>query len=233
MRLIDWSLLELVPYYFTVLQFLLQHSHVFNYQLWFPSSLQQNARHPETFTAHSISLNPEMYIEMMKAFYLPYAAIESTSCVGPFLWSTLDQDDDNPRLRLTSTPVHEDLSVLTRSRGGTTEKWCPEKGLHKGLGTDVEPRISDRHYNRLLQRDTVLRYRGLYQAPQSLCPRDLSPSIAPIDYLQPRRVFQVGHKAASGKRLASQNRARDFDADRKWGRAGLYEGRSFRSRNGE
>jgi len=34
---------------------------------------------------------------------LPFRAIEGTSVVGPFFWSSLDQDDDDPHLRRAPT----------------------------------------------------------------------------------------------------------------------------------
>lgn len=62
--------------------------------------LQQNAKHPETFTPHVISLRPEAYTAMVTTMNLPYRAIESTSCVGPFFWCAYDQDYENPHLQI-------------------------------------------------------------------------------------------------------------------------------------
>jgi hypothetical protein len=61
--------------------------------------LQQNAKHPETFTPEVISLKPPMYVSMVKAMRLPYRSIESTSAVGPFFWAAFDQDGETPHLR--------------------------------------------------------------------------------------------------------------------------------------
>jgi hypothetical protein len=69
-------------------------------------SLQQNAKHPETFTPHVISLRPEMYKNMVEAMNLPYRGIESTSVVGPFFWSAWDQDEENPHLRTIPSASH-------------------------------------------------------------------------------------------------------------------------------
>jgi hypothetical protein len=66
-------------------------------------SLQQEAKHPETFAPNVISLRPEVYRSMIVALNLPYRGIESTSVVGPFFWAAWDQDENNPHLR-TSTP---------------------------------------------------------------------------------------------------------------------------------
>lgn len=62
--------------------------------------LQQNAKQAETFAPHVISLLPEAYKKMVIAMNLPYRAIESTSCVGPFFWSAWDQDEESPHLQI-------------------------------------------------------------------------------------------------------------------------------------
>ncbi|PMD36553.1 hypothetical protein L207DRAFT_515075 [Hyaloscypha variabilis F] len=62
--------------------------------------LQQEAKHPETFTPHVISLRPEVYKSMVVTMNLPYRAIESTSVVGPFFWAAWDQDEINPHLQI-------------------------------------------------------------------------------------------------------------------------------------
>jgi hypothetical protein len=63
------------------------------------ASLQQDAKHPETFSPHVLSLEPEMYSTMIHALHLPMRAIESSSCVGPFFWAAIDQNDENTHLR--------------------------------------------------------------------------------------------------------------------------------------
>jgi hypothetical protein len=63
-------------------------------------SLQQNAKHPETFSPSYISLKPETYVTMVEALHLPYRMIESTSAVGPFFWAAFDQDEENPHLQM-------------------------------------------------------------------------------------------------------------------------------------
>lgn len=62
--------------------------------------LQQNAQDAETFTPHHISLRSHEYKSMVQTLNLPYRAIESTSCVGPFFWAAWDQDEDNPHLQI-------------------------------------------------------------------------------------------------------------------------------------
>ncbi|KAK0673834.1 hypothetical protein QBC41DRAFT_265485 [Cercophora samala] len=56
--------------------------------------LQQNAKHPETFTPSYISLSHSNYTLMVRALKLPFRGIESTSVVGPFFWCALDPDVD-------------------------------------------------------------------------------------------------------------------------------------------
>ncbi|KAK4043170.1 hypothetical protein C8A01DRAFT_13221 [Parachaetomium inaequale] len=62
--------------------------------------LQQNAKHPETFTPSYLSFSHQAYEEMVRTLHLPFRAIEGTSVVGPFFWSALDQDDDDPHLQI-------------------------------------------------------------------------------------------------------------------------------------
>jgi hypothetical protein len=66
--------------------------------------LQLNAKHPETFTPHIISLKPDAYKSMVVTMNLPYRGIESTSAVGPFFWCAYDQDEENPHLRMLRFP---------------------------------------------------------------------------------------------------------------------------------
>ena len=68
-------------------------------------SLQQNAKHPETFAPHVISLKPDAYKSMVVTMNLPYRAIESTSAVGPFFWCAYDQDEVNPHLRKSNHSI--------------------------------------------------------------------------------------------------------------------------------
>lgn len=69
------------------------------------SSLQQNAKHPETFTPHYISFTAEAYESMVRTLRLPFRAIEGTSVVGPFFWSSYDQDDEDPHLRMSKSLI--------------------------------------------------------------------------------------------------------------------------------
>ncbi|TVY88557.1 hypothetical protein LAWI1_G005732 [Lachnellula willkommii] len=76
--------------------------------------LQQNAKHPETFTPHVISLRPEIYKRMVEALNLPYRGVESTSSVGPFFWSAWDQDEENPHLQIVYRKSDVRKKGLTR-----------------------------------------------------------------------------------------------------------------------
>lgn len=66
-----------------------------------PSSLQQNTKQNETFTPNVITLTHEHYEAMVRGMHLPFRAIEGGSVVGPFFWSSFDQDDENPHLRMS------------------------------------------------------------------------------------------------------------------------------------
>ncbi|SPO01163.1 uncharacterized protein DNG_03910 [Cephalotrichum gorgonifer] len=62
--------------------------------------LQQNAKHNETFSPNVITLTHEQYDVMVRGMRLPFRAIEGTAVVGPFFWSSFDQDDEDPRLQI-------------------------------------------------------------------------------------------------------------------------------------
>ncbi|KAL2114143.1 hypothetical protein VUR80DRAFT_449 [Thermomyces stellatus] len=62
--------------------------------------LQQNAQQNETFTPNIITLTHEQYEVMVRGMHLPFRAIEGTSVVGPFFWSSFDQDDEDPHLHI-------------------------------------------------------------------------------------------------------------------------------------
>ncbi|KAK4198187.1 hypothetical protein QBC40DRAFT_284259 [Triangularia verruculosa] len=83
--------------------------------------LQQNAKHPETFTPSYISLSHSNYTLMVRALKLPFRGIESTSVVGPFFWSSLD-----PALPPSSSPP-PNLQIIFRKsdvrKKGLTRGW--------------------------------------------------------------------------------------------------------------
>jgi hypothetical protein len=62
--------------------------------------LQQKAKQAETFSPGYISLTAQAYESMVRTFRLPFRAIEGSSVVGPFFWSSLDQDEEDPHLRM-------------------------------------------------------------------------------------------------------------------------------------
>jgi hypothetical protein len=61
--------------------------------------VQRNAQDKDTFMPKVISLRKDVYESMVRELRLPFRAIETTSVVGPFFWSALDQDDEDPHLR--------------------------------------------------------------------------------------------------------------------------------------
>ncbi|ORY70164.1 uncharacterized protein BCR38DRAFT_455018 [Pseudomassariella vexata] len=62
--------------------------------------LQKNAKQPETFAPHHITLPPTMYESMVRTMCLPFRAIEGTSVVGPFFWAAFDQAPNDPHLQI-------------------------------------------------------------------------------------------------------------------------------------
>ncbi|TVY92849.1 hypothetical protein LAWI1_G000657 [Lachnellula willkommii] len=95
--------------------------------------LQQDAQHPETFTPHIISLDPEIYSKMVHSLHLPKRGIESSSCAGPFFWAAMDQDEETSRLHIVQ--LKSDVRKKGHTRGwelllshdfstGTTTGFC-------------------------------------------------------------------------------------------------------------
>ncbi|KAK8140324.1 hypothetical protein PG984_000390 [Apiospora sp. TS-2023a] len=78
--------------------------------------LQKNAKHPETFSPHHISLEQHEYASMVKTMRLPYRAIEGTSVVGPFFWASYDHDANDPHLQI----IHRKSDVRKK---GKTRGW--------------------------------------------------------------------------------------------------------------
>lgn len=63
-------------------------------------SVQKNAKDKDTFMPKVLSLPKDSYENMVRALHLPFRGVETSSVVGPFFWCALDQDDDNPHLRM-------------------------------------------------------------------------------------------------------------------------------------
>lgn len=61
--------------------------------------VQNNARHPDTFSPKTISLPRDKYDAMVRAFRLPRRGIETSAVVGPFFWSWVDELDSRPYMR--------------------------------------------------------------------------------------------------------------------------------------
>ncbi|KAI6781073.1 uncharacterized protein J7T54_003240 [Emericellopsis cladophorae] len=78
--------------------------------------VQVNAKHPDTFAPKVISLPKESYSSMVNAMKLPQKGIETSAVVGPFFWSSLDHDDDDPHLHV----VHRKSDVRKK---GKTRGW--------------------------------------------------------------------------------------------------------------
>ena len=77
--------------------------------------IQKNAKHPETFSPQYISLSHDHYEAMVRGMKLPYRAIESTSAVGPFFWSSFNRDDNDPHLLIVFRK--SDVRKKGRTRG--------------------------------------------------------------------------------------------------------------------
>ncbi|KAF3073740.1 hypothetical protein CFAM422_004489 [Trichoderma lentiforme] len=78
--------------------------------------LQVDAQHSDTFAPRCISLPRENYSAMVQALHLPQMAIETSSVVGPFFWSTVDRDD-NGIIRLHMIFRKSDVFKKARTRG--------------------------------------------------------------------------------------------------------------------
>ncbi|KAL2271696.1 hypothetical protein VTJ83DRAFT_1067 [Remersonia thermophila] len=77
--------------------------------------LQLDARDRDTFSPNYISLSHDAYEEMVRTLNLPFRAIEGTSVVGPFFWSSFDQNDDDPHLQIIFRK--SDVRKLGHTRG--------------------------------------------------------------------------------------------------------------------
>lgn len=80
------------------------------------SRVQKNAKDKDTFMPKVISLPKDSYAAMVREMKLPFRGIETTSVVGPFFWSSFDQDDDDPHLRTSFAPGTTNPTRLTKLR---------------------------------------------------------------------------------------------------------------------
>ena len=62
-------------------------------------SLQENASHQDTFEPKTLSVPKEFYEKIVASMHLPLSWIETSSAVGPFFWSGLEQNGGNTYLR--------------------------------------------------------------------------------------------------------------------------------------
>lgn len=60
-----------------------------------------------------ISLPKDTYERMVRDMRLPFRGIETSSVVGPFFWAAMDQDDENPHLRMLNQENATFCSKLT------------------------------------------------------------------------------------------------------------------------
>ncbi|KAG5933432.1 hypothetical protein E4U53_000989 [Claviceps sorghi] len=78
--------------------------------------VQKNAKDKDTFMPKVISLPRDSYAAMVRVMKLPFRGIETTSVVGPFFWSSFDQDDHDPHLQI----IHRKSDVRKK---GKTRGW--------------------------------------------------------------------------------------------------------------
>lgn len=97
-----------------------------------------------------ISLPKNAYASMVKVMKLPYRGIETTSVVGPFFWSSLDHNKQDPHLRKLGT-VTSYWKVCTDCiyRYLAPEIRRPQEGQDKRVGNDALPLFSLAHHYRL------------------------------------------------------------------------------------
>jgi hypothetical protein len=123
-------------------------------------SLQANAKHPDTFAPHVISLQPSAYVSMVRTMNLPYRGIESTSAVGPIFWAAYDQDEQTPHLRMSPIYVSTSLLLTFIHRNHKPQKRCKKERKDPWLGTHALPRHQKCHHNRLCERHSKFRHRS-------------------------------------------------------------------------
>ncbi|KAF7547798.1 hypothetical protein G7Z17_g7492 [Cylindrodendrum hubeiense] len=78
--------------------------------------VQRNVKDKDTFAPKVISLPKDTYESMVRAMKLPFRAIETSAVVGPFFWSSHDQDEDDPHLQI----IHRKSDVRKK---GKTRGW--------------------------------------------------------------------------------------------------------------
>ncbi|KAG5915768.1 hypothetical protein E4U42_007913, partial [Claviceps africana] len=78
--------------------------------------VQKNAKDKDTFMPKVLSLPRDSYAAMVRVMKLPLRGIETTSVVGPFFWSSFDQDDDDAHLQI----IHRKSDVRKK---GKTRGW--------------------------------------------------------------------------------------------------------------
>ncbi|TGO42758.1 hypothetical protein BHYA_0005g00230 [Botrytis hyacinthi] len=61
--------------------------------------LQQNAKHPDTFGANTISLQHDDYVTMAESWKMPLGAIECSNALSVLFWSSIEDTGGNPHFR--------------------------------------------------------------------------------------------------------------------------------------
>ena len=79
------------------------------YVLWAPAwctapltscpSVQPAAKHPDTFAPGFLPFSRDRYEAVVRTWYLPRPAIETTMAVGPFFWCNLKRTDTDTLVR--------------------------------------------------------------------------------------------------------------------------------------
>ncbi|KAL5092937.1 hypothetical protein Trisim1_000666 [Trichoderma cf. simile WF8] len=137
--------------------------------------LQIDAQHSDTFAPRCISLPRENYSAMVQALHLPQMAIETSSVVGPFFWSTVDRDDNG------STRLHVIFRKSDVFKKGRTRGW--ELILSHELSTGI----------------TTGFYKGTPSSSMSECIQQLKTCSSEIEHamLLPLIIFSRESSSAS------------------------------------
>ncbi|KAI9649438.1 hypothetical protein NHQ30_002014 [Ciborinia camelliae] len=116
--------------------------------------LQKNAKHPETFGPDTISIPSYHYISMTEAWKLPFRAIECSNAISVLFWSSLDEAEENPHLRLYSLRlIYSTVPWLTREhhdRDDFSKIRHTKEGAYKRLGIMSESRNKNWSYKGFL-----------------------------------------------------------------------------------
>ncbi|CAK7271827.1 hypothetical protein SEPCBS119000_004805 [Sporothrix epigloea] len=173
--------------------------------------LQLNASDPETFTTKHISYAHADYIDMVRKLRLPFQGIEGSSCVGPFFWAALDQDDNNPNMQIITRKSDVRKKGLTRGwelmlshnfRSAITSgyaKGTPSSGLERMLEDHL--RACSAHVAHPLVLPTIL------------VAHDLDSSMDDKQRLARQWLRRLEHAITDRNEIDEKERYRNFDLD--------------------